>query len=113
MHRKNRQKLYWYSHILVTCDTVSVAEVIYSHESNDKRLHPNILIHFILDISQLPHIQVSPNIVYEDVLKVTTGLKARAPVVRRPISTKPKLNLIGFIYSFIQKPFWDNFLPSF
>ena len=102
MHRKNRQKLYWYSHILFTCDTVSVAEVIYSHESNDKRLHPNILIHCILDISQLPHIQASPNIVYEDVLKVTTGLKARAPVVRRPISTKPKLNfnrVYLFLYS--------------
>ena len=78
MHRKNRQKLYWYSHILFTCDTVAVAKVIYSHESNDRRLHPNILIHFILDISQLHHVQVSPNIVYEDVLKVRTGLKARA-----------------------------------
>ena len=43
-------------------------------------------------MSQLPHIQVSPNIVYEDVLKVRTGLKARAPVVRRPISANPKLN---------------------
>ena len=26
---------------------------------------------FILDISKLPHIKVSPNVVYEDILKVS------------------------------------------